>query len=448
MGVSTYPVDGSVSTASLGNTSVTTAKIAADAVTATEIATNAVDTAEIAANAVGLTEMAGLARGSIIYGNASGDPAALTKGTADQVLKSDGTDIAWGSDEGLPTQTSNEGKALITDGTNASWFPRTNHNFLMNGDFQVAQRGTSFTPSSSSGSSLMYTLDRYYGYRSAGTNASIMQQIEGSAPDGFQYHARMGRVDNTTASGYFIIGQQIETKNACALAGQTVCLSMWVKKHANFSGDFGIYVTTGTGTDQAAWDSIGGGWTGGASAYSSTTVFSDLTTSWVRRSVTFTVAAGTKEIAVKMHFSSFVGAAVTNDYVEVTGMQLELGTTPSQFDHKTYGQEMAACQRYYYEADTGFAAYSTNAVIGRNHPVQMRASPTMTWFYAGQGGTAWKVYNILNAAQNTMSASNNIFMSVDGLKWWYNLDGAYAGWSGNGTHPAGISTYIKMDAEL
>ena len=105
MGVSTYPVDGSVSTSVLGNSSVTTAKIAADAVTATEIATdavgtteiaaNAVDTSEIAANAVGLTEMAGLARGKLIVGDASGDPSALTVGTADQVLTSDGTDAAW-----------------------------------------------------------------------------------------------------------------------------------------------------------------------------------------------------------------------------------------------------------------------------------------------------------------------------------------------------------------
>ena len=42
--------------------------------------------------------MAGLARGKIIYGDASGNPAALALGTNGQVLKSDGTDISWGSD--------------------------------------------------------------------------------------------------------------------------------------------------------------------------------------------------------------------------------------------------------------------------------------------------------------------------------------------------------------
>ena len=105
IGVITTPGDNTVSTAKLGDNAVSTAKIQADAVTAAEIATdavgtaeiaaNAVDTSEIAANAVTLTEMAGLARGKLIVGDASGDPSALTVGTADQVLLSDGTDATW-----------------------------------------------------------------------------------------------------------------------------------------------------------------------------------------------------------------------------------------------------------------------------------------------------------------------------------------------------------------
>ena len=47
-----------------------------DIIGSTQIAANAVDTSEIAANAVTLAEMAGLARGSIIVGDASGDPSA------------------------------------------------------------------------------------------------------------------------------------------------------------------------------------------------------------------------------------------------------------------------------------------------------------------------------------------------------------------------------------
>ena len=74
--------------------------IANNAITNVKMADDAVDTAEIAANAVTLAEMAGLVRGKIIYGDASGDPAALTVGAADQVLTSDGTDVSWADSVG------------------------------------------------------------------------------------------------------------------------------------------------------------------------------------------------------------------------------------------------------------------------------------------------------------------------------------------------------------
>jgi hypothetical protein len=56
---------------------------------------NAAGSVTIANNAVSLAKMAGLTRGKIIYGDASGDPAALTVGSANTVLQSDGTDASW-----------------------------------------------------------------------------------------------------------------------------------------------------------------------------------------------------------------------------------------------------------------------------------------------------------------------------------------------------------------
>ena len=69
------PADGSIQAGKLGSNAVTTAKIQDDAVT--------------------LAKMAGLARGKIIVGDASGDPAALTLGASTHVLTSDGSDAAW-----------------------------------------------------------------------------------------------------------------------------------------------------------------------------------------------------------------------------------------------------------------------------------------------------------------------------------------------------------------
>ena len=133
---SEHYTDGSIDTAHIADLQVTTAKIAADAVTTAKIADDAVTnakiaddaidspqiadgavdtvhladlnvdtakitdsaitTAKIADDAVTLAKMAGLARGKIIYGDASGNPAALTVGSNGQTLVSDGTDISWG----------------------------------------------------------------------------------------------------------------------------------------------------------------------------------------------------------------------------------------------------------------------------------------------------------------------------------------------------------------
>lgn len=71
-----------------------------NSITNAELADDAVNTAEIADNAVGLAEMAGLARGKLIYGDSSGNPAALAVGSANQVLTADGTDFAWAAAAG------------------------------------------------------------------------------------------------------------------------------------------------------------------------------------------------------------------------------------------------------------------------------------------------------------------------------------------------------------
>ena len=71
-------------------------KIADDGIDSEHYNDGSIDEAHIADNQVSLAKMAGLARGKIIYGNAAGDPTALTIGSSGTVLKSDGTDISWG----------------------------------------------------------------------------------------------------------------------------------------------------------------------------------------------------------------------------------------------------------------------------------------------------------------------------------------------------------------
>ena len=84
--------------------SIDNAHIADDAIDSEHYADGSIDTAHIADDQVTLAKMAGLARGKIIYGDSSGNPAALALGTSGYVLKSDGTDIAWAADAGLSTE--------------------------------------------------------------------------------------------------------------------------------------------------------------------------------------------------------------------------------------------------------------------------------------------------------------------------------------------------------
>ena len=98
--------DAEVKTADLAADAVTGAKIADDAIDSEHYTDGSIDTAhiaddqitqaKIANNAVGLDELAGIARGKIIYGDSSGNPAVLAVGSNGQTLVSDGTDISWG----------------------------------------------------------------------------------------------------------------------------------------------------------------------------------------------------------------------------------------------------------------------------------------------------------------------------------------------------------------
>jgi len=92
---SEHYADGSIDNEHLADDAVDSDEIAAGAIDNEHLADDAVDTDEIADNAVTLDKMAGLARGKLIYGNASGNPTALAVGSADQVLTHDGTDLSW-----------------------------------------------------------------------------------------------------------------------------------------------------------------------------------------------------------------------------------------------------------------------------------------------------------------------------------------------------------------
>ena len=90
-------VAGSVTATELGADAVTAAKIGDDVIDSEHYAAGSIDASHLADDAVTIAKMAALTRGSIIAGDSSGAPAALAVGSANTVLKSDGTDASYGT---------------------------------------------------------------------------------------------------------------------------------------------------------------------------------------------------------------------------------------------------------------------------------------------------------------------------------------------------------------
>jgi len=77
--------------------SIDLAHMSVNSIDSNQYVDRSIDTVHIGLNQVTVAEMAGITRGSIIYGNSSGDPTALALGASGLALKSDGTDLVYGS---------------------------------------------------------------------------------------------------------------------------------------------------------------------------------------------------------------------------------------------------------------------------------------------------------------------------------------------------------------
>ena len=221
-------------------------------------------------------------------------------------------------------------------------------NKIINGDFGVWQRGTSFSTTVD-----MYTADRFYLQRNNTNTISRQTFTPGTAPvSGYegQYFLRYART--TVGGGNDFLYQRIE--NVQTYAGQTVAVSFWAK------ADTAITI----GAVQI--DQIFGG---GGSADVTVTAIGTLavTTGWVRYSATVAIPSiAGKTIGTNSNLRvriNFTGAAVTFD---TWGWQLEAASTgstasPFQTASGSIGGELALCQRYYYRnTQTGVGIPITN----------------------------------------------------------------------------------------
>ena len=244
-------------------------------------------------------------------------------------------------------------------------------NRVINGDFKVWQRGTSFTTMNT------YTADRWFA--EAGTGRTITRQVTGDTtnlPD-IQYCLRYQRNSGNTSTAVMVISQSIETANSIPLVGKRVTYSFYARAGANYSGASNAlvaYLVSGTGTDQNQRS----GYTGQALPIMQNAT---LTTTWQRFSFTANVPTSVTELAVLLEYVP-VGTAGANDYFEATGFQLEAGAVATPFEFEEHSQTLQKCQRYCEVVNWsnfyGAAYGGTDLYLPVYYKVTKRTTPTVT----------------------------------------------------------------------
>jgi hypothetical protein len=301
---------------------------------------------------------------------------------------------------------SSDAITLASDGTcTANITNKPNRNLIINGAMQVAQRGTSST------SSGYQTVDRFQHAGSGWDEAMTQSQSDvasGTTPYtlGFRKAFKVTNGNQTSGAGtsdqiyisYKMEAQDIANSGWNYLSSSSnITLSFWVKSSVaqNFYGyfltkdgssylypfetgsltaDTWTKVTktisgnsnltfnndTGTGLELVIAPFFGTDKTGSVSlnawgAYNTSVRVPDMTSTWY----------------------------TTNDATfEITGVQLEVGSVATDFEHRSFGQELALCQRYYYHLDAGGHANSNLPDKGGyaratvDFPTTMRATPT------------------------------------------------------------------------
>ena len=165
-----------------------------------------------------------------------------------------------------------------------------------------------------------------------------------------------------------------------------VTLSFWAKAGAQFSAAnsaLTVQVISGTGTDQSAANMNAGSWTGQANVVNTTQA---LTTTATRYQFTGTVPAGATQLGVQLSYAP-TGTNNSTDTVDFYGIQLEIGSGASAFEHLDVEMVLAICQRYFFQVSepasgvvvgAGMVTSTNNETVMLPLPTQMRIAPTVT----------------------------------------------------------------------
>jgi len=320
----------------------------------------------------------------------------------------------------------------------------TGRNLIINGAMQVAQRGTSFTQSDD------YSLDRWK-ISSSSETLTVTQQ---SFPQGQTTVARAEKFLRfiVTSTGNFAgIRQRIEGVEK--LSGQTVTVSFYAR---GGQGGQGVPTTFRTYLNQ----NFGSGGSSSVNVQGSTN--HTLTTSWQLFTATTTLGStsgktiGTSPYT-ELFFQQTTGEACDFDIALV---QLEIGEQATPFEHRSYADELARCQRYHYRRD--ITIYDVAAMGGVNStnrgayllniPTAMRAKPSCSqgsniqcWYSAGGAVTAQDNLVVVYM-DNDATEFNQVYIMADANATLASVGHPLALTS---FHSSGTAdSHVSLDAEL
>ena len=354
VGARTWTWNGSIwefDSSAIGSGSVGESELIAGAVTTTKIANNAVTVAKIETNPT--------FTGTVTL------PSTTSIGTVSS------TEIGYVDGVTSAIQTQLDSKLTATTAVTS------NRNAIINGAMNVWQRGTSVA--NSGGKS--YSPDRWWCSRGGAVGGMTVSR-QTSTQTGFSYSARVQRDSGNTSTQGIYLYQDFETINSIRFAGGNVSLSFYAKLGANYSSASSILnytITYGTGTDQSFYS----GMTGQADAAGSTVT---LTSTFQRFTVTAAIPSSATQISIGFFYTP-VGTASTNDWFEITGVQLEAGAVATPYEFEDYGTTLQKCKRYYWRnavyGGGGVGGGGTIPIVVIAFPVTMRAIPTFTYISGG-----------------------------------------------------------------
>jgi len=276
-------------------------------------------------------------------------------------------------------------------------------NLVINGAMNVAQRGTSFTSISSN----TYTSDRWQ-LQAAGDGRSTITQSTTVPNNNFLYSMKVDVTTADTSLGATDLQsftQRIEGNAMYQLglgtsSAKSFTVSFWVR--SNKTGTYCVAIRNASGGRSITSEysiSSADTWEHKVITFSGDTTGTYSTNNSEGINLNFVLLAGTNHDGKTADTWEANTAFATDNQVNlfdntsnewyVTGVQLEVGSASTEFEHRSFEEELAACQRYYKRYNIGSdTAYSRLVVstysdttsrfyVTMQLPVELRTTPTM-----------------------------------------------------------------------